>query len=433
MTHSSHGSGRHHRSPIRRFFDTLLGRRSRGSGHQHSSRYPGISYERLNEEPDKPQPATSQPGEFKPPQPPARDDFRARKNASLKERINLYFKRRAFKKEERTKNRLRRRHRRENQESYRKAESGRTLAEKLLTIKEITEAEKEMMKSRARRSSLYHNAAYLVNSTAIFILTYILVYLIYWLTEMFMASLYGLDSILYYYDLKFNDYSSLWSRFNILVITGIPPIISLSVGLILHRVVFKNKRFNSLQKLFILWWSLHSISHFFGAFAAGVVTDEGFGYVAAWMYMNTAFKFMFSLISLFMLGVVGYFSKQLFLETSNSVNRIKSENQIAFIFTQALIPWFLGTALILLTRIPKNFDYPYETFILLSMAFAVIPAFFKESVQPKLNLLKLKKKTRIHFGYIIMLLAFLAFYRIMLGIGLHFIIKISISISPAIN
>lgn len=347
---------------------------------------------------------------------------------TLRERIDYYFKKRAFKREERAKNKLRKRQHREYRDSYRKAEAGRSLAEKLLTIKE---AEAELKESRARRSSLYHNAAYIVNSTVIFITTYIIVYLLYWLTEMFMASLYGLDSILYFYDLKFNDYSSLWSRFNILVITGIPPVVSLAVGLILHRITFQNTRFNPLQKLFILWWALHSISHFFGAFASGVVTNEGFGYVAAWMYMNTAFKFMFSLISLFFLGVVGYYSKQMFLETSNSVNRIKSENQVAFIFTQALIPWFLGTVLILLTRIPKNFDYPYETLILISMAFAVIPAFFKLNVKPKLNMLKLKKKTRINYGYVITVIALLAFYRIVLDIGLHFIIKISISISPA--
>jgi hypothetical protein len=246
-----------------------------------------------------------------------------------------------------------------------------------------------------------------------------------------MASLYGIDSILYYYDLRFNDYSPLWTRFNILVITGAPPFVSLFIGLLIHRRIFKLKRFSSIQKLFLLWWSLHSLNHFFGAFASGIVTDEGFGYVAAWLYMNTAFKFMFAIVALFALGVLGYYSKQHFLETSNSQSRIKRQNQTSFIFTQALIPWIVGTAILVATRIPHNFDYPYETLLLFSMAFLVIPAFFNPKVKPKLNLLKLKKKYKISPSYLILMLLLMVFYRVVLDIGLHFIIRISISISPA--
>jgi hypothetical protein len=131
---------------------------------------------------------------------------------------------------------------------------------------------------------------------------------------MLVASWYGLDSTLYFYDLKFNDHSTIWNRFNILMVTGIPPFMCLFVALFLFRVLFKKRRFVGLQKLFILWSSFHLFNHFFGAFPSGIVTNEGFGYVAAWMYMNTAFKFMFSLISLFFLSVIGYFSAEYILE-----------------------------------------------------------------------------------------------------------------------
>jgi hypothetical protein len=337
------------------------------------------------------------------------------------------------KREERAKLKLKKKIRKRQRKEYKKAETGRSIREKLLMVS--GEEKEEEIKKRARlfskRSALFHNYVYIINSTAIYILTFIITYLIYWLTEMFMASLYGIDSILYYYDLRFNDYSPLWTRFNILVITGTPPFVSLFVGLLIHRRLFKLKRFSSIQKLFLLWWSLHSLNHFFGAFASGIVTDEGFGYVAAWLYMNTAFKFMFAIVALFALGVFGYYSKQHILETSNSQSRIKRQNQASFIFTQALIPWILGTGILVATRIPHNFDYPYETLLLFSMAFLVIPAFFNPKVKPKLNLLKLRKKYKISPSYIILMLLLLAFYRIVLDIGLHFIIKISISISPA--
>jgi len=259
----------------------------------------------------------------------------------------------------------------------------------------------------------------------------VLVYLFYWLTSMLVASLYGIDSIMYYYDLKFNDHSQLWNRFNILLVTGIPPFFCLFLGTFLYKIIFNIKKFAGLQKLFILWCAFHLINHFFGAFPAGIVTDEGFGYVAAWMYMNTAFKFLFSLVSLFVLGLIGFHSAKPILETSDSLHRIKASNRLPFMLYQMAVPWLIGTIILLLLRIPHNFDYPYETLMLFSMAFIVIPPFFNEKVKPELNLLRIKKKRSINVGYIAMMLALVLFLRIMLGIGLHFIIEINISISPA--
>jgi len=330
---------------------------------------------------------------------------------------------------------IRRKHRKEQIKDLKSAQLTRTTIQKILSVDTKRYDKDKDSKSKrwifSKRNAFYHNAKYIINSTVIFILAYVIVYLGYWLTEMLMASFYGLDSTLFYYDLEFNNYSPLWTRFNILVITGVPPFLSLGTGLLLLRVIFKSKRFKSIQKLFILWWALHSISHFFGAFASGIVTAEGFGYVANWLYMNTAFKFMFSIIALFLLGLVGYYSKRHFLETSNSQSRITRTNETSFIFAQALVPWIIGTAVLLVLRIPENFNYPYETLILLSMGFAVIPAFFNKSVKPKLNLLKLREKYRISISFLLIMLVFVLFYRIMLDIGLHFIIEISISISPA--
>lgn len=352
--------------------------------------------------------------------------------------LRKYFqdakRRRLQKRDARAHARMKKKIKRQHEKKQKKEAKQRSIAQQLFTITEEGELEVTKKKKReffSKKSSFYRNAVYILNSLVVFIITYIITYLIYWLAEMFMASLYGLDSILYYYDLKFNDFSPLWTRFNILVITGVPPFVSLFIGLLLFRTVFKMKRFNSLQKLFILWWSLHSLNHFFGAFASGVVTNEGFGYVAAWLYLNTAFKFMFTIIALFLLSVFGYFAKQSFLETSNSQHRIQRENQISFIFTQAFIPWLLGTIIILITRIPHNFDYPYESLLMFSLGFPVIAAFFNPKVKPRLNLLKLKKKYRVSISNLVIFVLLMLFYRVVLGIGLHFIIKISISISPA--
>jgi hypothetical protein len=451
--HGHHHRSHRRRSLLGRFIDRLTGQRRRSSSHR--SEFPGISlpkdYDQANwksrarqePRPDEITPAADQAlnntgTNDNQPVSRAADEDRNRKSPSGKRRsvfksLDLYLRKRELKKEERYKERMRRQHRRRSEEEYRKLNQGPSLGQRLLDISRTEEEAAKNTPLFSNRSMFFRNLTLVVNSLMIFVITYILVYLFYWLTCMLVASWYGLDSTLYFYDLKFNDHSPDWSRFNILIVTGVPPFLSLFLGIYLFQVIFKIKRFVGLQKLFILWTAFHLFNHFFGAFPSGIVTDEGFGYVAAWLYMNTAIKFLFSLLSLFALGVIGYYSAKHILETSDSLGRIKTERRTSFMFYQAGLPWLIGTILMLLVRLPHNFDFPYETLMFFSMAFIVIPPFFNEKIKPELNLLKVKKRRQFNLGYLAMMLVLLAFLRIMLGIGLHFLIEINISISPAVS
>lgn len=442
---------RHRRSFFRRMLDRIRGRKPKVVT-RHTSGFPGINLP-MDYDPSSAPKAKVEPLPIQRPEPsPLREKdfsgdvpdrikeftseasrFKSASKRNLFESIEYYFKKRALRREERKKDRLKRSLKRKHQKEYRKQEAGRSLGKKLFTWSDSEESKEKKIALFSQYNPFYRSLTIVVNSAVIFMLSYVLVYLFYWLTSMLVASWYGLDSVLYYYDLKFNDHSTLWNRFNILLVTGIPPFMCLFLGLFLLRFVFKQSRFTGLQKLFILWTGFHLLNHFFGAFPSGVVTDEGFGYVAAWMYMNTAFKFLFSIVSLFILGIFGYYSAEAVMETSDSVSRIKSEHRIAFIFTQLALPWLIGTVVLLLLRLPKTFEYPYETLMFFSMVFLVIPPFFNEKVKPKLNLLKIKKKRNIQLGYLILMLVAISFLRILLGIGLHFIIEINISISPVMT
>jgi hypothetical protein len=453
MSNHGHHSRKHRRSnPIDEFLDRLRGKKRQS---YHRSEFPGISLpkdynpeswkekgrdERSSSSSNETDPEDVEtdfshniPENANKPGNEASGPVSSKRKKTFFENIELYFKKRELRKEEHFREKLRKKHRRKSQHEYRKMNKGPGVGKKLFTwAEEGDEAAKEKkLPLFSQWNPIYRNLTITLNSIFIFIITYALVYLFYWLTSMLVASWYGLDSTLYFYDLKFNDHSPLWNRFNILLVTGIPPFLCLFLAIFLIQVLFKNKRFFGLQKLFILWSAFHLFNHFFGAFPSGVVTDEGFGYVAAWLYLNTAFKFMFSLLSLFAMVAIGYFSARHILETSDSMHRIKGDNRLSFILFQTAIPWLIGTIILLLIRVPHNFDYPYETLMLFSTVFLVIPPFFNEKIKPELNMLKVKKKRHINIGYLAMMVLFLAFLRIMLGIGLHFIIEINISISPA--
>ncbi len=274
---------------------------------------------------------------------------------------------------------------------------------------------------------LKRNYHYIFNSTLIFIVSYIIVYFIYQLTVILSASLFDIDSILYYFTLDFDDLSPLWSRLNIIFITFSGPFISLVIGLFFFNYLFKLKRFKSLQKLFILWISLHAFNHFAGALILGIVTTDGFGYVVEWLYLGIVFKFILIFIAFFILIIIGYQSTSKFLSTSNSLERVKVGVRNTFLLNQAFLPWLLGSLILLIIRIPNNFNYPYETLMFFSLAFIVIPVFFNDVAKPYRIYKKIRRKYRLNIGYIILFLLLLTAFRIGLENGLHFIITIDFS------
>ena len=273
---------------------------------------------------------------------------------------------------------------------------------------------------------------YTVNSIALYIIAYLLVYMVYQLTVLVVASRWGLDSVLYYYDLAFNDYSPLWSRYNIIVVTFSGPFISLVIGFLFYKWVADRPKAKGFLKLFVLWIGFHGFNLFLGAFVSGVSFDEGFGYVANWLYLNVFWKFLISLIFLFILGMTGYFSAQKFLETSNSLYRVQEKNRLKFLFHQVVLPWFLGSAIVFLVKILNNM--PYETGTLVTMMFIVLPILFNHKAMPRPSMIGKDehRPTKIIWTYIIILLLVLTLYRVGLDTGYHIILKykISLSINP---
>ena len=277
--------------------------------------------------------------------------------------------------------------------------------------------------------SVLNSIIHIVNSLASFLVAYLLVYLIYQLVVLITASFYDIDSILYYYKLDFNDHSKLWDRLNIIFITLSGPVNSLFLGFLFYNYFyFKAKSYPRLQ-LFFIWVGLLSFAHFFSAFISGVITNKGFGYVPLWLFWNDFTKFFFVFISLIALVIIGYYSASRFLTTANNMFRIQKHNRALFYLHQVFIPFIIGSLLIYIIKLPNNFAY--DTYILAFSSFMFGAVFFHIGAKPY-------PYSKTHslpasFNLVLILLAAVALYsfRVYLEEGLHFIIKFSLSITPA--
>lgn len=273
---------------------------------------------------------------------------------------------------------------------------------------------------------------YSFNSVVIYLIAYIAAYLIYQFAVILTASFYNIDSVLFYYEVMFpiGDASPRWNAFNIIMITLSGPVVSLTLGAIWYKLVLKKRDLSPMVKLFFVWLTFHSFNMFFGAFVAGVITNQGFGYVANWMFMGIVLKILFSMLALGALAYIGYRATSQFLATSNSANRINKHNKDYFILAQGVIPWLVGSGILVLLKIP---DKPpqhqniivYDLIIVGSFVFMVLATLIKRDAKPAVAInSKRRDKTKLGWLYILVAIGLIAFYRIALEPGLHFVIDL---------
>jgi hypothetical protein len=271
----------------------------------------------------------------------------------------------------------------------------------------------------------------ILNSLGLFILSYLFIYLVYQSATIAVASFYGIDSVLYYYEVYFpiGNTSSLWTKTNIIAITLIGPLVCGSLSVLLFRIIQAKRIDNHILRLFLLWVAFQGAAHFLGAFVAGIITNLGFGYVANWMFMNVFFKILVSLIFLFVLSLSGYYSTNAAMSNLPHGKR-KYENRVGAMLSTYIIPWLLGTLLLFLVRSPDRapqheYINAYDTIILASVVFAIMPMIFRR------HLLKYSGKIRgktVSFtkGLLVLLMAaiILIAFRLVLSPGIHFVINL---------
>lgn len=271
----------------------------------------------------------------------------------------------------------------------------------------------------------------LFNSLGWFILAYLTIYLLYQGVTILAAGTYNIDSVLYYYEVFFpvGNNSPLWNRFNIIVITFIGPFISLIAAIILLRGVLPMKKPGLRSRLYFIWIAWFGIAHFFGAFVGGIITNLGFGYVANWLYMNVWFKILVSLIFLFIMAIIGYYSARFTHETIPPAHRAKRSRLRWALASRFIIPVILGTLLLIAVKIPDQVPQHeniqvYDAVIISSMIFLAVPAFFNRKATGRTFLNKtqwIKRSPGI--ATFILALLLLAGFRLLLSQGVYFLIR----------
>ena len=238
------------------------------------------------------------------------------------------------------------------------------------------------------------------NSATAFISTFLIVYFANQIITSLVCASYSIPIVLYYFDIIYQvgPYSTLWNRFNILIINGSAPFFSLLLSVLFYRFFkFTKTRFKYLR-IYMLWGMIHAFIFFFGAYIVGAITRSGFVYFTEWLFFSYMFdieEIIFMVCCLIALISIGYFSSDFFLSTADNKDLISFKNKKYFKVTQIFLPWLTGIIILIIFNIPNI--TVYNLLIYSSLLLIIIPAMLDYQNYKTQQIVIVKSKQKYSF------------------------------------
>jgi hypothetical protein len=257
-----------------------------------------------------------------------------------------------------------------------------------------------------------------LNSTFIFLFSYVLVFFIVNLASALTAYAFNIPTILYYYNIEFVIKGVGWSPDAVKVVYSTAPLVALLLAVFMLIVYNKVTEETGILKLVILWMALQALAFSFGEIMMGALFSRGFGYVLMYLYINDTFLMLitvFAMITMAVLGVV--FSRMLIISANIYFNDLPTFYIRKYLASQFLIPFLLGNAVIVALKMPRI--TAYEICFNLSMIFLLLPAIIRMNYPEDFRFDEDPRRIRLYPLMIAATMILVAGYRVLLDIGLR--------------
>jgi hypothetical protein len=264
----------------------------------------------------------------------------------------------------------------------------------------------------------------LIVSTAYYILSFLLVYVVYQVVTIIVATNFKIPVEWTYYRVRFplSRDSYLYTRTALIFIFGSGPLSALVLTLLFLRLFYSNNPTSKSLKLFYVWGIISGLNMFFGAYLVGTFTRTDFIYTTEWLLMNNPFDFREMILSsacIVVMLVAGWQITPMFLVSSGSLTLVSSENRLFLILSQVILPWILGVLVFFLVNTPKH----YIPFFLktITPGLILIPSLFTFNSVRNNTILEMGmiRRTYFRWGIVIIALILILLYRIVLNFGIR--------------
>ncbi len=257
-----------------------------------------------------------------------------------------------------------------------------------------------------------------LNSTAIFLLAYLFIYLIRQFSIALVSSSFDIETIVYFFDVDFLIRGRDWGHDAVKVIFSIGPFVSLLLSLIALIAFANYQHKTSVFRLFIFWVFCFGFTGFFGELLMGSLMDKGIGFVILYLFFMDTGKMVIAFLSLIILIATGLFIKNYMLITGNIYyNYLVKRNRGKFVFNQIILPYLAGMLIIYLVKYPRMLTI--ELAVNLSMILLLLPAIIRSRFRNELFFDQDSRNIHLYGWWILAASLLFPIFRIILGIGVR--------------
>lgn len=270
-----------------------------------------------------------------------------------------------------------------------------------------------------------------INGIFAYLAAYLLVTIFYQLASLIAGSTFSMGGTWFYYLVEMEPLDGHWKRKAIVASYAAGPITALVLAvlaLVLYFNIFKYK--SGIIKLLLVWMFIHGVNLSLGNVVVGAVlnylkftnTFRGAGHALVWGRIEGLTLMVTAGSALVLQLIAGFMSFSIILQTALSRRLLfgGSGARFKYLVTAVLIPWMVGTMVLLLVKIPHVEPFDLLLFAILGTIVIAILSLYGFNTALYMSKNDWKMQTFPSVTLVVMALSLLAFYRIILGIGITF-------------
>lgn len=256
-----------------------------------------------------------------------------------------------------------------------------------------------------------------LNSSSYYILSYLVVYLLYQVSTALASGIFNIPSVIYYNRMAFLVKPEAWTFDSVKIIFSAGLVLSLIVGLISLVIYLRTIELDGIIRLFFLWGFIHGINMFVSSIMIGAIIYESAGYVLTWLYLSETTKMLLLFSGIAILLLSGTLMVKPMLFSANSYyNFLSVEDFPLFRWSQFFRPYLISACLILLVRFPVSL---FELIILFTPGIILLPLVWMVYHNPDYYFEEKPRNFSVVFIPLIITILLLLFYRIFFASGLR--------------
>jgi hypothetical protein len=186
----------------------------------------------------------------------------------------------------------------------------------------------------------------IINSLCAFLILFIGLFFLHYLVQMVVASVFGIQSTLYFDDIIFVSPVESWFPKLVLVSYTAPIFFSIFFAVFFYYLLSVLRRKPYLFRLYCLWGYVVSVALFFCNFVHGIFAYKSFAVILLWYKMPTQLNYVLAVLGIIGLCVVGLFLGIWFLKLAPSQTLEVHKKPRKFLFLFMLLPFLMGVAII---------------------------------------------------------------------------------------